>query len=63
MQNRKQRYEMPDELLPLWGAVAWRYREKLDNVDGIGFVSTQEEAENVFAELREMVESEKSVED
>ena len=63
MQNQKQRYKMPDELLPLWGAIAWRYREKLDNVDGIGFVATKEEADSVFAELREMAETEKSLED
>jgi hypothetical protein len=63
MQNQKQRYEMPDELLPLWGAIAWRYSEKLDNVDGLGFVATKEEADSLFAELREMAETEKSLED
>jgi hypothetical protein len=41
------------------GAIA----KKLDNVDGMGFVATQEEADRVFAELREIVETEKSLED
>jgi hypothetical protein len=63
MQNQKQRYEMPDDLLPLWSAIAWRYSEKLDNVYGTGFVATKEVAENVFTELREMAETEKSLED
>ena len=63
MLNSKQRYEMPDELFPLWSAVAWHYRDKLEQVDGTGFVATKEEADNVFAELREMAETEKSLED
>jgi hypothetical protein len=63
MQNQKQRYEMPDELLPLWGAISWRYRERLDNVDETGFVATKEEADSVFVELGEMAETEKSLED
>jgi hypothetical protein len=63
MQNQKQRYEMPDELLPLWSAVAWHYRDKLEEVDGTGFVATKEEADSVFAELREMTGTEKNLED
>jgi hypothetical protein len=63
MQNQKQRFDMPDELLPLWGAIAWRYRERLDSVDGAGFVATKDEADSVFAELREIAETEKSLED
>lgn len=63
MRNQKQRYEMPDELLPLWGAVAYTYEDILEHIDSTGFVATKEEAESVFAELREMAESEKSLED
>jgi hypothetical protein len=63
MQDQKQRYEMPDELLPLWSAVFWHYADKLERVDGTGFVATKEEADSVFAELREMAETEKSLED
>jgi hypothetical protein len=51
MQNQKQRYEMPDELLPLWGAISWRYRERLDNVDETGFVATKEEADRMSSDI------------
>jgi hypothetical protein len=43
MQKLKQRYELPENLWPLWGIISWHHHEGLEDVDPTGFVSTEEQ--------------------
>jgi hypothetical protein len=63
MQNQKQRYELPETLWPLWGAIHWHHHEGLEEVDATGFVSTEEQYAEIITELRDMSVAAQSLED
>jgi hypothetical protein len=63
MPSQKQRYELPENLWPLWGAISWHHHEGLEHVNPTGFVSTEEQYAAVLAELQDMSAAAESVED
>ncbi len=63
MSNRKQRYELPENLWPLWGAISWHHHEGLEDVDPTGFVATEDQYAQVMAELQDMSVAAQSLED
>ena len=63
MPSQKQRYELPENLWPLWGAIRWHHHEGLEDVDATGFVSTEEQYAAVLAELQDLSAASESVED
>ena len=63
MQKQKQRYEIPEHLWPLGGAISWHHHEGLENVGPTGFVATEEQYAKVLAELQDMSAAAESLED